>query len=96
MPAQSEHEDFEIRQYRRSFVLKMVLVGVIVVVAIGMGSMVVLALLFPMAAARREQAQREKLKENLRQIGIALHNYQQTHPQQTQSAQSDGKSKERE
>ena len=96
MPVTSEDEDFEIRQYRRSFVLKIVLIGAIVVVAIGMGSMVVLTLLFPMAVARRERAQREKLKgneklkENLRQLGIELHNKEQTHQQQPQSATADG------
>ena len=96
MPAASEDEDFEIRQYRRSFVLKIVLIGVIVVVAIGMGLMVVLTLLFPMAVARRERAQREKLneneklKENLRQLGIALHIYEQTHGQPPPSTTVDG------
>ena len=94
MPAASEDEDFEIRQYRRSFVLKIVLIGVIVVVVIGMGSMVVLTLLFPMAVARRERAQREKLKENLRRIGIVLHNYEQPHGQPSTTADGVAPNKE--
>ncbi|MEK6259383.1 MAG: hypothetical protein AABP62_12270 [Planctomycetota bacterium] len=96
MPAASEDEDFEIRQYRRSFVLKIVLIGAIVVVVIGMGSLVVLTVLFPMAAARRERALREKLEENeklkekLRQIGIGLHNNEQTQQQRPPSERTDG------
>ena len=96
MPAASKDEDFEIRPDRRSFVLKIVLIGAIVVVTIGMSSMVVLTLLIPMAVARRERAQREKfkenekLKENLRQIGIRLHNSPQTQRQQPQTGMTDG------
>jgi hypothetical protein len=92
----SDEEDFEIRPDRRNFVLKVVLIGSIVVVAIGMGSMIVLALLFPWAVARRERAQREKLKQNLRQIGIALHNYEQTHRQPPTSTTDDGVSPDKE
>ncbi len=94
MPATSEDEDLELRRYRRRFVLKIVLTGVIVVVAIVMSSMVVLTLR-PMMAARRERAQRakfienEKLKENLRQIGIGLHNNEQFQQEQQPSKTTD-------
>lgn len=95
MPATSDEEDFEVRAARRSLLLRLVMIGLILV-AIGMGSMVVLALLFPMMAARRERARREQAKENLRQLGIALQNYDQTHRQQPQSATAEGVSSDKE
>ena len=98
MSGTSDERDSEVRPDRRSFVLWAILIGAIVVVGIGAGSMVVLALLFPMAVARRERERREELKEKLRQIGTALHNNEQTQQQQQQppSTETDSVSPDKE
>ena len=89
MPANSDEQDFEASDDRRSVVIRIIMV-LLTLVAIAMGSMVVLALLVPMMAARRKRAQLELVKENLKQLGLALQNYDQTHRQQPQSATADG------
>ena len=86
MPATSDEENFGTSEDRRSVLIKVALI----LVAIAMGSVVVLALLAPMMAARRKRAQLEQVKENMRQLGLALHNYQQTHSQPLQPVSTDG------
>lgn len=44
-----------------------------------MAGTVYFLIVFPSMVNRRKQEQREIMKENLKQLGIALHNYQQTH-----------------
>ena len=90
MPANSDEQDFEASDARRSVGMRIVMV-VLILVAIAMGSMVVLALLVPMMAGRRKRAQLELVKENMKQLGLALQNYNQTHGQPLQPVTANGK-----
>ena len=89
MPATSDEESFDASESRRSVLIGIIKVALILV-AIALGSVVVLGVLVPMAAARRKRAQQEQVRENMRQLGIALHNYQQTHSQPLQPVSTDG------
>ena len=89
MPATSDEEGFDASESRRSVLIGIIKVALILV-AIAMGSVVVLALLVPMMAARRKRAQLEQVKENMRQLGLALHNYQQTDSPPLQPVNADG------
>ena len=89
MPATSDEEGFDAYEGRRSVLIGIIKVALILV-AIAMGSAVVLGLLVPRMAARRKRAQLEQVKENMRQLGLALHNYQQTHSQPLQPVSTDG------
>ena len=90
MPANSDEQDFEAGDARRSVVIRIILV-LLILVAIAMGSVVVLALLVPMMAARRKSAQLELVKENMKQLGLALQNYTQTHGPPLQPVNANGK-----
>ena len=47
--------------------------------------------IYPNMVRRAEQARREQMRANLKQIGIALHNYHQAQPSQNENAAPEGK-----